>query len=372
MFLELLKQELLKNSSNYYIDNYDSYTFGDKKPFKKALINSGKRIFFSKPALTFLLSNDFLYKKVLLGSILKFDKYLEPLEFFYNNLASQESKELFLNLVAFRLLGYVKVRLPLSSPVYWNGIKAMENIQDKSKSLDVPSFPWKLYLHDMHSAGFPIKVYLNSKAAYTTFVVQQYIKNVNGKSLGPNEGDIVLDLGGCYGDTSIFFSHLIGKQGKVYTFEFIPGNLSVFNKNLALNPALKDNIEIVQHPIWDTSDKKIYFKDAGAASHISFNNFEGSTGKCSTITIDDFVSRYNIQKLNFIKADIEGAEPNAIKGAINTLKRFTPTLALSIYHSMGDFTGIIKQIDDLKLGYKFYLGHYTIYASETILYAVKE
>jgi hypothetical protein len=39
---------------------------------------------------------------------------------------------------------------------------------------------------------------------------------------------------------------------------------------------------------------------------------------------------------------------------------------------MNDFTGIIKQISDMGAGYKFYLGHYTIYASETILYAVPE
>lgn len=238
--------------------------------------------------------------------------------------------------------------------------------------IDVLSFPWKVYLHDVSKTGFPIKVYINSKGAYTTFVVKQYIETSQNKKLSPLEGDVVLDMGACYGDTAIQFSYLVGNKGKVYSFEFIPGNLNVFKKNLALNPTLKDAVEIVEHPLWDSSDKKIYFKDAGAASHISFENFEGSTGESSTITVDDFVTRYNIQKLNFIKADIEGAEPKMLNGAVNTLKRFTPTLALSIYHGMGDFTSIIKQIDDLNLGYKFYLGHYTIYASKTILYAVKE
>lgn len=372
MFLNTLREELLKNSSNYYSDNYDYYSFGNKKPLKKALINQLKKVFFSSTFLRPVLKSDFLYRRFFLGYIFKYDKYIQPLEFFYNKLESKESKTLFIQLVAFRLLGYVKVRLPLSKPEYWQGIKEMEKTRDENNTIDVPSFPWRLYMHDVSKTGYPIKVYINSKGAYTTFVVKQYIETSQNPKLAPLEGDVVLDMGGCYGDTSLQFSYMVGSKGKIFTFEFIPGNLNVFRKNLALNPSLKDSIEIVEHPVWDCSDKRVYFKDAGAGSHISFEPFEGSTGETTTITVDDFVARYKIEKLNFIKADIEGAEPFALKGAVNTLKRFTPTLALSIYHSMGDFTGIIKQIDDLNLGYKFYLGHYTIYASETILYAIKE
>ena len=372
MFLDALKKELLKNGSNYYTDNYDYYTFGVKKPLKKVFINQLKRIFFSKPFLWIITSNNLLYRNFFLGFLFKYTKYIKPLDFFYNNLNSEESKNLLVQLMAFRLLGYVKVRLPLSTPQYWQGIKEMEKIASMSDSVEVRSFPWKLYLHDVSFTGFPIKVYLNSKAAYTTFVVKQYLKTINGIDLGPRKGDVALDLGGCYGDTSLQFSHLVGNTGKVYTFEFIPGNLTVLKKNFSLNLTLKDTIQVIEHPLWTTSGEKIYYKDAGAGSNISFQQFAGSDGDIDTISLDDFVTRYNITKLDFIKTDIEGAEPYVLKGAVNTLKRFTPRLAISIYHSMHDFTGLIKQIADLNLGYKFYLGHYTIYASETVLYAVKE
>ncbi|HTB07966.1 MAG TPA: FkbM family methyltransferase [Bacteroidia bacterium] len=372
MFLEALKKELLKNGSNYYTDNYDHYTFGVKKPLKKSFINQLKRVFFSKPFLWVILSNNFLYRNFFLGFLFKYTKYIKPLEFFYDNLNSEESKNLLIQLTAFRLLGYVKVRLPLSTPQYWEGIKEMENIANTNESVEVRSFPWKLYLHDVDYTGYPIKVYLNSKAAYTTFIVKQYFKTINNIDLGPHKDDVVLDLGGCYGDTALQFGYVAGNKGKVYTFEFIPGNLEVMKKNLSLNPAIKDMVEIVEHPLWTTSGEKIYYKDAGAGSRVSFQQFEGSDGDITTISVDDFVAKYNINKLDLIKADIEGAEPYVLKGAINSLKRFTPRLAITIYHSMGDFTGIIKQIADLNLGYKFYLGHYTIYASETVLYAVKE
>lgn len=67
--------------------------------------------------------------------------------------------------------------------------------------------------------------------------------------------------------------------------------------------------------------------------------------------------------------DIEGAEPFALKGAIETIKTFKPVLAIAIYHSIDDFIHIPKWIDSLNLGYKFYLGHYTIHSEETILFA---
>ncbi len=372
MFSDILKKRLIQDGGNYFNDNFDYYVFGKNKSFKKKIVNAFKRVLFTKPVFAIAFSIRPIYINFFFGTLFGYKKYLQPMEFFYDNLASDESKELFLKLVEFRLLGYLKVRLPLSTPAYWQGIKEMEGIGDESKALAVNCFPWKLPYHDLSSKGLPIKVYISSKSAYTTFVLQQYIKVETNRNLGPKEGDVVLDMGACYGDTAILFSYLVGKKGKIYSFEFIPGNIDVFKKNLELNPEYKDQVEIVPHPLWNESDKKIYYKDAGAASRISFSDFAGSEGETATLSVDDFVERYKITKLDFIKADIEGAEPIMLKGAVKTIKNFRPTLAISIYHNMNDFTGIIKQISDMGAGYKFYLGHYTIYASETILYAVPE
>jgi hypothetical protein len=49
--------------------------------------------------------------------------------------------------------------------------------------------------------------------------------------------------------------------------------------------------------------------------------------------------------------------------------RFKPDLAISIYHSMADFTGIIDRLNRLNLGYRFFLDHFTIHWEETVLFA---
>ena len=67
--------------------------------------------------------------------------------------------------------------------------------------------------------------------------------------------------------------------------------------------------------------------------------------------------------------DIEGAELNALKGAEETIRRFKPKLAITVYHSLNDFWEIPEWLESLGLGYKFYLRHFTIHAEETVLFA---
>jgi FkbM family methyltransferase len=368
MFDKLLKQQLIKESVNYYTNNYDYHTHNQKLKLKKKCINFAKRFFFSKSVLPILLSSEFIYRKILLGKMLGIDSYMDKLQNLYNKLDSDESKQLLLKLIAFKVLGYLKVKLPLNTPVFWEGITKMKSLAKKDK-IEVPYKPHNLFLHDLNEIGFPVKIYLHSIALFTTYTVNHYQKKVsNSHIIKAEEGDVVLDLGGCYGDTALYFAHQIGEKGKVYTFEFIPSNQEILNKNLDLNPNLKDRIELVGNPVWDKSKVKMYYKDSGASSQVSFQNSEKFNGTTETIAIDDFVKDNNLEKVDFIKTDIEAAEPYAINGAIETIKKFKPKLAISIYHNMDDFTGIIEQIDELNLGYKFYLQHATIYASETVLF----
>ena len=107
----------------------------------------------------------------------------------------------------------------------------------------------------------------------------------------------------------------------------------------------------------------------GPASFVSASKTKYLNEKTYTISIDNLVKERNIPKIDFIKMDIEGAELNALKGAIKTIQEFRPKLAIAIYHQVKDFDNIVNFISNLNLEYKFYLGHYTIYAQETILFA---
>jgi len=368
-FRELLKEEIINSGDNLYSDNYDYYSHPGKIPFRKQIINIGKRILFRKLIFKLVFESDKLYNYLFLGKMFGLQKYIDPLEIVYQKLEDEQSKSLLVKLIAFRALGYLKVKLPFNTESFWNELKALESIRDEGDYIKLNFKPWKLYYHDLTPYNTSIKLYFSTIGCYSSILRDHYKHQVSKDIfIGAERGDVVFDLGGCYGDTALYFSEKVGKTGKVYSFEFIPGSIEIFERNMNLNPDLKSTISIVDSPLWDKSELDIFYQDCGGGSKVSFEKFLNWEGTKKTTTIDDFVSEQNIGKVDFIKADIEGAEPFALEGAKDTLRRFRPKLAISIYHSMDDFVNIINQIDELNLGYRFYLGHASIYASETILF----
>jgi hypothetical protein len=85
--------------------------------------------------------------------------------------------------------------------------------------------------------------------------------------------------------------------------------------------------------------------------------------------LDDLIGGPGLQRVDFIKMDIEGAELEALRGAESVLKQFKPKLAISVYHNFKDFWTIPQYLAQLGLGYRFYLRHFTIHAEETVLFA---
>lgn len=68
--------------------------------------------------------------------------------------------------------------------------------------------------------------------------------------------------------------------------------------------------------------------------------------------------------------DVEGAELIALKGAEQTIKKYKPKLAISIYHKPNDLWEIPLLIKSWVPEYKIYIRHYNVVSSETIMYAI--
>lgn len=366
-FYQELEQNLIKESNNYYSNNYDFLSHG-KKSFRKKISNLVKLVIFHPAIIRSLISNKFIFNKLILTKFVGIQPFMKGISSMYDKLEDQNSKELLIKIVSFRIMGYNKVKLPFHTTNYWADLELLKSHRDEESVIKLPYRPWNLFLHDLNYLGINIKLYYTTIGTYSSMVRDHYKYEGNSTVIEVEEGDVVLDLGGCYGDTALYFSDKIGPNGKVYSFEFIPGSIDLFNKNLSFNPSLKSNIVLVNKPLWNSIGKQVYYQDQGGASKVKFEKFEGYEGTTETTTIDQFVKEQKLNKVDFIKTDIEGAEPYVLEGAIETITNFKPKLAISIYHNYNDFTGIINQIDSLNLGYKFYIGHASIYASETVLF----
>ena len=77
-------------------------------------------------------------------------------------------------------------------------------------------------------------------------------------------------------------------------------------------------------------------------------------------------------KPDYIKMDIEGAEKEALQGARETIKDFTPNLAISIYHKPEDLWEIPILINEINPNYDFFIRCHNHLCLETVLYCSKK
>lgn len=138
-------------------------------------------------------------------------------------------------------------------------------------------------------------------------------------------GAIVIDIGAHVGYFTRLFSSLVGESGKVYGFEADGENYHLLKKNTAWCR----NVTLIQKAV------------SNADGSIDFYHIENSTGCHSTVrpdiparktsvpavSIDSFVHGNNIQRVDVIKMDIEGAEPLALQG-MRAMIKANPELQL--------------------------------------------
>jgi FkbM family methyltransferase len=352
----------IRNSiyNNYGQENFDEFRFGIYPRTKRKFVDEIK----------FLIKKTIGYKKnYITDKVLGKLEKVEELNWFYNNL-SDPDKVLLIEIIAYRLLGYKKIKLSINNLAYRQELKKAESLANYNDMIESKFMHFKLYKMNLTPIGKNIQFYFSPLGVAIDYLLEQYAYKQNGQVVVQAEsGDTVLDIGGCWGDTALYFANKVGEKGKVYSFEFIPENINLFYKNIGLNPKHAAHIELIKQPVSDKSGQIVYFKDNGPGSQIKIDPFAEQTGSTSTLSIDDFVEKFSIDKVDFIKMDIEGAEPIALKGAINTIKKYRPKLAIAIYHSMSDFVNIPRWIHDLNLDYELHLAHYTIHEEETVIFA---
>lgn len=310
----------------------------------------------------------FNYKLYKYYKIKLLDEYnIKELELAYGLLSDEFSKKMFINVLLYQLFEEVHFRYPLFYSDVFNFIDEIEkNACSHLKGEIVPEGHLKVY--DLTYFNYKnLKLLYGAQGIVVDYILQQYnYKNY----VKVEKGDVVIDGGGCYGDTALYFSYLAGETGRVHSFEFIDSNIDIYNKNLMLNPKLSKNITLVRKPLWESSTMKLYTITHGAASHVSFVPLEEGAVEFTSISIDDYVRNNNMQKIDFIKLDIEGSEIPTIKGAQETIKKFKPKLAICVYHRKEDLWEIPILLKSFVPEYRLFLNHYTLHSGETVLFAI--
>jgi FkbM family methyltransferase len=277
-------------------------------------------------------------------------------------LADKQSRRNLLEVLAFRALGPQHVRLPACGPHYWEAFELAKSWIEQSTG-SYGGFDVFLFKVPSDRGTICLECWLGN--IVYTFVRRQYFFSREQISIQPDADDVVLDLGACFGDTALAFAMAVGEKGRVYAFDPLPAHRTIFKENLGKNPELAPRVVFVERAVSAISDELVGFSEAFAGSRFD----SAGLRKVKTISVDDFVERERVSRVDFIKMDIEGSELLALQGSRATIERYRPKLAISIYHRPDDLYQIIEYIDSMDQRYRMYVEQYTTHDEEVILYA---
>lgn len=167
------------------------------------------------------------------------------------------------------------------------------------------------------------------------------------KGFMPTENFIAIDGGAFDGETARMFSEL-GAQ--VYSFELDKNN---FYSVEAM--AKKYNYHAVNMGLWSCRKQESYFQGGEASTVTSTGNVVAEL-----IDIDTFVSENSLPRVDYIKLDVEGAELEVLKGAVNSISKWKPILAVSAYHRDEDLWTLFDYIKSIRPDYQFSFRHHRI------------
>lgn len=177
---------------------------------------------------------------------------------------------------------------------------------------------------------------------------------------------VFLDVGASIGDTLEALADRTNNSfEKVYCFEPSQDAYLILSEKAKV---YGQRVKLVNKGAWDKTETLEFLQDAEhGASKIVMEDNENTV--CVQVDrLDAMVDKND--KVVHIKMDIEGVEKQALRGAVEIIKRDKPMLAICAYHKNDDFLEIPKLIKEMVPEYRFYLRHHNVSGTETVIYAV--
>jgi FkbM family methyltransferase len=146
------------------------------------------------------------------------------------------------------------------------------------------------------------------------------------------KGDVVLDCGANVGTFARFALDAGAKL--VVAIEPAPDNLECLRRNFKKEI---DEQRLVIYPkgVWNKEDTLELLVDPdnqAADSFVIHRQGAKAVAKVPLTTIDNLMNELKLDRVDYIKMDIEGAEVKALEGGKSTIAKFHPRMSLSVYH----------------------------------------
>ena len=133
-------------------------------------------------------------------------------------------------------------------------------------------------------------------------------------------GNIVVDVGANIGLHTLNMARIVGNTGQVFAFEPDPSNFEILKKNVKINNY--KNIILEQKAVGDKHGRTTLYQSDHPGKHRIFPQTEQAKSQVQVelTNLDNYFDSDMIDKINFIKIDVEGLEFSVLKGMKNILK----------------------------------------------------
>jgi FkbM family methyltransferase len=135
------------------------------------------------------------------------------------------------------------------------------------------------------------------------------------------DGMTVFDVGCNVGAYTLLASSLVGIRGKVYAFEPNPIVYQRLAKTITENDIT--NVVLVNCGIGDRRGELTLYPNTqpGNASSTMVADGQSHGFTVPLETIDNIIAAHNVTKIDYMKVDVDGFEPNVLKGAAQALAK---------------------------------------------------
>jgi FkbM family methyltransferase len=159
---------------------------------------------------------------------------------------------------------------------------------------------------------------------------------------------VCFDIGANVGYYSLLLSRLCSK---VYSFEPMPHTYSRLVRNLELNGV--QNVTTFCQALGSSHGQLTMTNSSGNSTGTAHISAAGDFA-VKVSTVDEMVDSMQIQRLDFIKSDVEGYECEVLKGGSRTFQRFRPVILVEVNATMlSEFGATSNELVNLLRGWSY-------------------
>jgi FkbM family methyltransferase len=196
---------------------------------------------------------------------------------------------------------------------------------------DAPKYNYKFYSKITRRVqNFLIEDMYASMSCHEDEIVEHF---------NPEECDLVVDIGAAFGFYTMLSSKRVGLKGKVVAIEAQPDSFEILKQNIKLNGLT--NVITLSYAVYSRKSRLKLYSGYSIMQEREKKDLQKYI-EINADTLDYLLQLQDIDEVNWIKIDVEGAELEVLKGAHNILSNSNDIRILIEIHSQENYKLVIE------------------------------